>query len=268
MKHSSYHHSLFSLFLNFFHRRQASSNQSSSDFISSVIHELRTPLNAVFSFSEILQSDIRNPLAAAECIDYIKEINRAAQDMNELICDLLDVDSLKSGNFSVDLSKEIDVAKIIKRSVRLNCGYALKRHIEIKSEVSAAIKPINLDARRLKQILVNLISNAIKYSPENTEIRIEAKQLSMVEGVAPEDPFANFLQIVIVDQGFGMKPEQVACAFEKYQTFENSNSGKVDSFGLGLVITKQLVELQKGRIEIRSKLNKGTEVELKFPYFL
>ena len=78
----------------------------------------------------------------------------------------------------------------------------------------------------------------------------------------------KYLQIIVADQGFGMTPSQVETAFEKYQTIENPNSGKVDSFGLGLPIVKQLVELQNGTIEVRSELNKGTEVKLKFPYFL
>ena len=78
----------------------------------------------------------------------------------------------------------------------------------------------------------------------------------------------KYSEIIVADQGFGMTPSQVETAFEKYQTIENPNSGKVDSFGLGLPIVKQLVELQNGTIEVRSELNKGTEVKLKFPYFL
>ena len=115
-------------------------------------------------------------------------------------------------------------------------------------------KLIHLDAKRTKQILANLISNAIKYSPEKTEIKICCKENQ------------KLLEITVSEQGFGMTFSQIQTAFQKYQTIENPNSGKVDSFGLGLPITKQLVELQHGTIEVRSKVNAGTEIILRFPY--
>ena len=122
-----------------------------------------------------------------------------------------------------------------------------------------------------RQILVNLISNAIKYSPKNTEIKISAKQVTTGGSAVPGDTSVtnnNFLQIIVSDQGFGMTDPQLENAFQKYQTIQNPNSGKVDSFGLGLPIVKQLVELQRGTIEIESELNKGTAIKLKFPYLM
>lgn len=238
------------------------------DFLSAVCHELKNPLNAITAFASLLKDGIRNPKEVTECEEYAEEIETAANDLNGIVNDLLDVTAANSGNFSVNLSHEIDVNDVIKRSVKLNADYALRRKINIATAITDNIKPIKLDAKRLKQILVNLISNAIKYSPEDTEIKVETKQVTTGGGVAPGDAFTNFLQITISDQGFGMTSEQVEHLFEKYRTFENPNSGKVDSFGLGLAITKQLVELQNGRIEIRSELNKGTEVELRFPYLL
>ena len=117
----------------------------------------------------------------------------------------------------------------------------------------------------MKQIVTNLISNAIKYSSENTEIKISARCAEVALG----DLYGaqnKFLEISITDHGFGMTPDQIQTAFQKYQTIQNSNSGIVDSFGLGLPITKQLVELQNGTIDMISEVGKGTEVKLKFPY--
>ena len=115
------------------------------------------------------------------------------------------------------------------------------------------MKAAKLEAKRIKQVLTNLISNAIKYSPENTEVKISAKFKD------------KFLEISIKDQGFGMTAQQVQTAFVKYKTITNPNTGIVDYFGLGLPITKQLAELQNGTIEVKSQPDQGTEVRLFFP---
>jgi len=228
-----------------------------SDFLSAISHELKTPISAILALSEILKDEANgfvDSCSKEERADIIKDINLAALELNELVHDLLDVGQIASGNFSVDVSKEIDLADVVKRSVKLNYDYALRRNIAIKTEVSAEIKPIKLDAKRMKQILTNLISNAIKYSPANTEVKI----------ICESDE--KYLNISVIDQGFGMTLDQLQTAFTKYKTIPNPNSNQVDSFGFGLPITKQLVELQNGEIEVRSEIEKGTEIKIKFPY--
>lgn len=240
-------------------QKKPNSNKSSQrDFVNSIIHELRNPLNAIVVFSSLIKDKVKNLKSADECLDYANEIEKAALDLNELIRDLLEAGSDAEGNFSVDMSREINVADTIKRSVRLNYDFGIRRKIAIKSLVSSEVAPINLDAKRIKQILSNLISNAIKYSHENTEVAVLAKNI-MKDG-------QKLLQIIVIDQGFGMTEDQVKTAFEKYQTIENPNTGIVDSFGLGLPITKQLVELQNGRISVKSEVGKGSEFILEFPY--
>ena len=162
------------------------------------------------------------------------------------------------GLFRVSLTKSIDVKNVIERSVKLNYGYAMRSNIVIQSEVAGDVTMIKLDEKRMKQILTNLISNAAKYSSPRTSIKIIAKRILENE--------SEFLQIIIVDQGFGMTKEQIITAFQKYKTIQNPNSGKVDSFGMGLPIVKQLVELQNGVIEVESEVGKGTKIKLIFPY--
>jgi two-component system cell cycle sensor histidine kinase PleC len=231
-----------------------------SEFLNAIIHELKTPLNAIIAFSEILKQEVRNPKAVEECADYAQEINQVAIELNELIHDLLDVNSATSGNFSVDLSKEIDIRNFVKRSVKLNYDYSLARGVTIKTEIADDVFTIKLDMKLMKQVLVNLISNSIKYSPKKTETKISVKNIF--------ENSQKYLQIIISDQGFGMTKEQIQLAFQKYQTIQNPHSGIVDSFGLGLPITKQLVELQNGILEAESEPNKGTKIILKFPYVM
>ncbi len=233
---------------------------SKQDFINSIIHELKNPLNAIIGFSQILQDEQNYKISEVERREYLKDISESANDLNEIIHDLLDVGSSNSGNFSMDLSKEIEICDLVKRSVKLNRDYAIGRNIRLESEVAQDVNKIKLDEKRMKQILANLISNSVKYSSKNTVIKVVA------ENVCEQNK--EYLQISVIDQGFGMTPDQVEIAFEKYRTIANPNSGKVDSFGLGLPIVKQLVEAQNGQIEIKSELNKGTEVIIKFPYLM
>lgn len=238
-----------------------------NEFLYAICHELKNSLNAITGFASLIKAGVRNPSEAAECEEYADGIDKAAMDLNEMVGDLLDISAANSGNFSVNMNKEIDVKDVILRSIKLNKDYALRRKIILINKIEGNPDLIKLDAKRLKQILTNLISNAIKYSAKNTEITIEAKTTTTGGGALHGGAFADkFLEINVIDQGFGMSADQVARAFEKYTTFENPNSGKVDSIGLGLAITKHLVELQKGKIEIESEVNKGTKVSLRFPY--
>lgn len=136
---------------------------------------------------------------------------------------------------------------MIKRSVKLNYDYSLKRSVSLKVRVTEDVKMIKLDLKRMKQIMSNLIANAVKYSPEHSEVIVAARNAT--EGSK------KYLEISVSDHGFGMTEDQVKTAFQKYSTIQNPNSGKVDSFGMGLPIAKQLVELQSGenKYKIRTK---------------
>jgi len=229
-------------------------NFSSSEFLSAITHDLKTPLNAIIGFSDVLKEEIGNVATVEECLEYVAQINRAAVEMNELVHDLLDVGAVASGNFSVDLAKKIEICEVVKRAMRLNQDYAIKRKVNLKMEIIGEIAAINLDEKRMKQVLTNLISNAVKYSSEGCEVKTVCEVKN------------NQLEISVIDQGFGMSEQQVKIAFEKYGTIQNPNSGSVDSFGLGLPIVRHLVEMQNGEIEVSSKEGKGTQMKLKFPY--
>ena len=226
---------------------------SNTEFLSAIVHELKTPLNAILGFADVLGEEISKPSSQKDALASVSGIKQAASDMNELIHDILDVAQNSSGNFSVDLSHAIDLRDVLKRAVRLNYDYSLRCNVGLKLEIAEDVKAAKLDAKRMKQVLTNLISNALKYSPAQSEVKILCKYS------------AEFLEISVIDQGFGMTKEQIKTAFEKYQTITNPNSGKVDSFGLGLPITKQLVELQNGVIEVISEVGKGTQMKIKFP---
>jgi signal transduction histidine kinase len=240
----------------------------SSEIIASISHEMKTPISAMIGISDILKDnlfdiikslegkiDAKSLSLLKESQDLINDAGNVAVDLDEIAHDLLDVCAFKDGDFTVNLKQKIDICAIIKRVKKLNSSYSLRRKVLIELDLDENIPEINLDAKRMKQILTNLTSNALKYSPRDTKTIISAKVLN------------GNLEVKISDQGFGMSDEEVKIAFDKGKTFNNPNSGKVDSFGLGLFLVKKLVEKQKGIISIFSKKNIGTEISLIFPIF-
>ena len=208
---------------------------SQSEFLSAITHELKTPLSAIISMSEILAENLsalssknfsaanfkKNSDLLAESKSFITDIASITADMLSLVHDILDVSKVSSGNlagkFSVNLDSEIDLRDVVKRAVKLNYDYSLKRNVAIKVEISNEVKLVKLDEKRMKQIFTNLISNAVKYSPAGSEVNVSVKIKN------------NFLEICISDQGFGMTQSQIQTAFQKFQTIENPNSGRHDA---------------------------------------
>lgn len=229
-------------------------NFKSSEFLSAICHELKTPLSAIIAFSDILKDELKTPASIEECRDYVKEINIAAHDLFDMVHDLLDVQKVETGTFSVDLNQLIDIRDVLRRAVRLTHDHALKRNISLKTEIAEDVGLVRLDNKRMKQILTNLISNAIKYSSRNSEVKITISKNNSEKS----------LKITVADNGPGMNETQVQTAFVKYKTIANQNAEAIDSFGFGLPIVKHLVELQNGKISIESEVTKGTKVKLKF----
>ena len=133
------------ILVNFENKNFAAANQrfcqenNSREFLNSIIHELKNPLNVIIGFSQILRDEASYKVSPEERADYLKDINESANDLNNLVHDLLDVGSVLSGNFSVDLSKEIDVKDLIKRSIKLNYDHALSRGVHLIYEISEDI---------------------------------------------------------------------------------------------------------------------------------
>ncbi len=240
--------------LNSANQKISAENFNKSEFLAAISHDARNPLSAIISFSDFIQNE--KNATAKEIAEWAQDIEKCASEVLQFINDLMDVNQVASGEFSIDLSEKIDVGEIIKRSVRINRDFARRRGMEIIEEIDPSLAQAHLDPRRMKQIIVNLVSNAIKYSKENTKIKVFAKTIHENSKIK--------LRLIVEDQGFGMTEAQVKKALEKYGCIENENSGKIDSFGLGLPLVKFLVEAQNGEIKIESIVGVGTKVILTF----
>ena len=236
-------------------KKISTENFNKSEFLAAISHDIRNPLAAISSFASLLK-DPKAP--KKEIIQWAQDIENCSNEVLQFINDLMDVNQTSSGEFSIDLSEKIDIADIALRSIRINRDFSQKRKIEIISKIEDNLPKIKLDPRRMKQIIVNLLSNSIKYSKEKTTIELSLTRIF--------DDSAEKLQITIKDHGFGMNEEQIKTALTKYGKIKNENTGKVDAFGLGLPLVKKLVELQNGTINIESIVGAGTKVVLTFKF--
>lgn len=227
-------------------------HKNTTTFLATICHELRSPISAMMGCADILEQE-RDNLTKDQYIEFVNMIKASGLEALKLVEDIMAISKYNADNFSIDLSRKVDIKEIINRCVNLKKIEAEQNNIKIiNNSSSSKISNINLDALRLKQIFVNLLSNAIKYSPNDSKITIDVNDKD------------SELEISISDQGFGMTDDEVKKALIPYQTIKNPNSDKVDAFGLGLPCVKELVELQNGKMLIESKKNEGTKVILIF----
>lgn len=233
----------------------AQENFNKSEFLSAISHDIRNPLAAIISFSQFIRDKNHEEINYEELAH---DIELCALDALQFINDLMDVAQTASGEFSINMENKIDITEVISRSIRINRDFAYKRKISIISEIDHDLKTINLDQRRMKQILVNLISNSVKYSESGTQIKVSAKMITHNK--------KHKLQIIIKDHGYGMSESEIEKALTKFGRIQDEKHKNVDSFGLGLPLVKQMVELQMGELKINSQKGIGTEVILTFDY--
>ena len=238
--------------------------------IPKLSHELRNQLVPIFSLSEMIKDqcfgnidDIKNK---QEYLEAAKTIHNSASEMLEFLDDLMEsaitnVGCNKDGEFEFSVNlQNVDICCLINRAIKVNQISALSKNITIIFQPTKQfVSQPKLDPKRIKQILINLISNSIKYSKHSTEIVISC------------DVINAHLVISIKDQGIGMTKEQIEMALsgegtkiDKSELITKSNP-TIDSHGIGLPLVKKLTELQKGILEINSIKDQGTEVLLKFP---
>jgi PAS domain S-box-containing protein len=223
-------------------------SRAESEFLSSMSHELRTPMNAILGFGQILECD---EALNEHQIDSVEEILQAGQHLLELINEVLDLAKIESGR--IDLSLEpVEVHPIIDECLSLVGGLADKRGIRFShSGQEGAV--VRADYTRLKQVLLNLLSNAIKYNREGGGVKIE---------VQPED--AERLRIGVTDTGPGIPAEHRAELFQPFNRLDAKNS-EIEGTGIGLTITRNIVELMGGSVDVESEVGVGSSFWIELP---
>lgn len=228
-------------------------NKAKSQFLSSMSHELRTPMNAIIGFSQLLNMD-ESIASNDRQKDNVNEILNAGEHLLELINEVLDLSSIESGQSQMSI-EPVSFDEVLKESVGLVSGLAVKKgvvisfvgkgkYIDDMSSLSSGVHVL-ADRLRLKQVLLNLLSNAVKYNSDNGEIRIHCAEVD------------DLYTISIEDTGAGLSAEQIDGLFQPFNRLGSENSA-IEGTGIGLVITKNLVEMMGGSIACQSQEGKGT----------
>ncbi|MBX3453909.1 ATP-binding protein [Ferrovibrio sp.] len=226
--------------------RAMEASRAKSDFLASMSHELRTPLNAVIGFSEIITSKLFGEIDA-RYLECGEDILASGRHLLSLINDILDMAKIEAGRYDLDI-RHADAAAILDGAIRLVRGRALTRGLSLESEIDERLDDVAVDAQALKQIAINLLTNAIKFTPNGGKVTLTA---------APE---ADGLRLIVRDTGIGILPEHQERIFEPFWQVEGPMARRHEGSGLGLAITRQLVELHHGRIIVRSAPDQGTEM--------
>lgn len=222
-------------------------NQLKSEFVSMVSHEFRTALVGIQGFSEILRDET---VAADEVKGLATDINKEAERLNRMIGEMLDLDRMEAGKIRLS-PKPLDLNTLI-RDAAERVQMATENH-KVRLALDPALPIVTGDADRLVQVVGNLLTNAIKYSPDGGEIAIST---SAMDGV---------VKVSVRDHGIGIAPEFVDRLFGRYERYESNRTSKVVGTGLGLAISRQIVELHGGKIWVESQVGSGSDFLFTLP---
>ena len=224
-----------------------------SEFIANMSHELRTPLNTIIGFSKLLGEHQRRSLKDSEIIEYSGLIQDAASHLLAVINDILDISKIQSGRYTLD-SREVAIDEIILASIASFRLTAHEGRVDLRHAIAPDVPAVRGDAVKLRQILTNLINNAIKFTPAGGSVSVEARRLNDGGTI-----------IYVRDTGVGMTDDEVLVALTPFGQVDASRTRWREGTGLGLPIARALIELHGGKLEIRSAKAMGTEVSVLLP---
>ncbi len=229
-------------------------NRAKSVFLATISHELRTPLNTIIGFSDITIKSLLDPFRGVEKpLEYVRDINTAGHHLLDLIGDILDLAKIEAGE--LDLHEDlVDVRKLAGSCIARIKDRATDAGVTLHNEIPAANPPVFADEHRLKQALVSLAVNAVKFTPHGGDVRLTA-------GVEASCGFS----IIVSDTGIGIDPANLARIQEPFTQVDDRLSRGYAGMGIGLSLAKALVELHDGTLDIESELGVGTRVTICLP---
>ncbi|MCX7911682.1 MAG: PAS domain S-box protein [Dehalococcoidales bacterium] len=221
-----------------------------AEFLSNVSHELRTPLQSISGFTKLLLNG-QVPDAATQK-EFLQIIDEETDHLGNLINSLLDLSRLESGRFQIN-KRPVPIRNTITSAIKSFHSLAHDKNITIVEDIPEDLPEMEVDDGRIRQVMMNLISNAIKYSDPGGSVTIRVRKLE------------NDLLVQVIDQGIGIPPQAMEHLFERFYRVENQQSQARSGTGLGLYITKQIIDAHGGRIWVESKVNKGSTFSFTLP---
>jgi protein-histidine pros-kinase len=226
-------------------------NRMKSEFLASMSHELRTPLNGIIGFTEFLIDEKPGPLNRKQK-EYLTDVYNSGKHLLQLINDVLDLAKVEAGR--IDLAPEtFSVARAVAEVCAVVNGIAHKKRVDIRNSVPEALGEVTLDQQKFKQICYNLLANGVKFTDPGGEVEIG--------GMADGDRF----KIWVKDTGIGIKTEDMKRLFREFEQLEGGASRRYEGSGLGLALTKKLVQYQGGGIDVASEYGRGSTFSFTLP---
>lgn len=235
------------------HRDRAEeANLEKSKFLANVSHELRTPLNAIIGFSDIMSNALLGSQDPDRYREYATNIHDSAGQLLKLITDILDITTIQAGEHPFS-SESFPFAQIVDECCKSIQGHSDSRNIVLEQDMPVDLPPLDADRNAVRRILMNLLSNAIRYAPDGGKVAVSASVSN------------NWFDWVVADQGVGIAPAVLPKMTDPFERGQRDPYKSEDGTGLGLTIVQSLVELHGGKLKIESELGKGTRVRVSLP---
>jgi signal transduction histidine kinase len=228
-------------------------SKAKSDFLANMSHELRTPLNAILGFSEVLKLEMMGPHKVPVYKEYAADIHASASLLLEMVNDVLDMAKIESGNLELDIAP-CNLGVVVADAVGILKNRARDMGIELRVDVKSALQTAHVDARAIKQVLLNLLSNALKFTEPGGHITVTLEFVQMLGHV-----------IVVKDTGAGIPPDELAKVMEPFYQAKKGAQAAGKGTGLGLALSKALVEAHGGSFHLESTLGRGTAAKVVLP---
>ena len=222
-----------------------------SEFLANMSHELRTPLNAIIGFSEVLHEKMFGELSEKQD-EYVVDILGSGRHLLALINDILDLSKIEAGRMELEL-EDFALAPAIENALALVKERAHRHGVALECTIDPGLETIHADERKFKQVLLNLLSNAVKFTPEGGSVNVRATRNGA------------WLEVAVRDTGAGIAPEDQAAVFEEFKQVGNDRARRAEGTGLGLPLTKRIVELHGGEMRLESALGKGSTFSFTLP---
>ena len=225
-------------------------NEAKSDFLSRMSHDIRTPMNAIMGMTAIARMHVGDDEKVSDCL---RKIEMSSTHLLGLLNEVLDLSKIEAGSFELT-QEQFDIVDLIHNLLDMSKAVVDEKHHELKLEIEPLVHRIVVgDSQRIQQVFVNLLGNAVKYTPEHGKIRIALSEKQS------RSPVLGCYEMIFEDNGIGMTKEYMEYMFEPFSRAEDTRINKIEGTGLGLSIAQSIVSMMDGSIQVESEVNKGSK---------